>query len=111
MAGSALMFIYAKLCKSIAFLCISVYTVTYSTNILSCGNLQIHYLVENNSTVRDRIMDLKGRNFLTLKDFTTEEITSLIDLSAEVKEKKKNGVTVDHYKGKKVAMRCEKDST
>ena len=34
-------------------------------------------------------MDLKGRNFLTLKDFTPEEITYLLDLSAELKEKKK----------------------
>ena len=30
-------------------------------------------------------MNLKGRNFLTLKDFTPEEITYLINLSAEVK--------------------------
>ena len=36
-------------------------------------------------------MDLKGRNFLTLKDFTPEEITYLLDLSAELKEKKKKG--------------------
>ena len=34
-------------------------------------------------------MDLKGRNFLTLKDFTPEEITYLLDLSTELKEKKK----------------------
>ena len=34
-------------------------------------------------------MNLKGRNFLTLKDFTPEEITYLIDLSAELKAKKK----------------------
>ena len=33
-------------------------------------------------------MDLKGRNFLTLKDFTPEEITYLLDLSAELKAKK-----------------------
>ena len=38
-------------------------------------------------------MDLKGRNFLTLKDFTPEEITYLLDLSAELKEKKKKGST------------------
>ena len=56
-------------------------------------------------------MDLKGRNFLTLKDFTPEEITYLIDLSAEVKEKKKQGVPVDNYKGKNVALIFEKDST
>ena len=43
----------------------------------------------------DKTMDLKGRNFLTLKDFTAEEIEYLIDLAAELKEKKKQGVT-DH---------------
>ncbi len=56
-------------------------------------------------------MNLKGRNFLTLKDFTPEEITYLLDLSAEVKEKKKKGVPVDNYKGKNVALIFEKDST
>ena len=34
-------------------------------------------------------MNLKGRNFLTLKDFTPEEITYLIDLAAELKAKRK----------------------
>lgn len=34
-------------------------------------------------------MDLKGRSFLTLKDFTPEEIIYLIDLAAEYKDKKK----------------------
>ena len=34
-------------------------------------------------------MDLKGRNFLTLKDFTKEEIEYLLDLSADLKKKKK----------------------
>ena len=37
-------------------------------------------------------MDLKGRNFLTLKDFTAEEIIYLVDLAAELKEKKKKGI-------------------
>ena len=37
-------------------------------------------------------MNLKGRNFLTLKDFTSEEIEYLIDLSAELKAKKKQGI-------------------
>ena len=39
-------------------------------------------------------MDLKGRSFLTLKDFTAEEIEYLIDLAAELKEKKKKRVSV-----------------
>jgi len=56
-------------------------------------------------------MNLKGRNFLTLKDFTPEEIGYLLDLSAEVKRKKKAGIPVDHYKGKNVALIFEKTST
>lgn len=34
-------------------------------------------------------MNLKGRNFLTLKDFTPDEIRYLIDLAADLKAKKK----------------------
>ena len=56
-------------------------------------------------------MNLKGRNFLTLKDFTPEEITYLLDLSAELKEKKKKGIPVDVLRGKNVALIFEKTST
>ncbi len=56
-------------------------------------------------------MNLKNRNFLTLKDFTPEEITYLLDLSADLKEKKKKGIPVDHYRGKNVALIFEKTST
>ena len=56
-------------------------------------------------------MNLKKRNFLTLKDFTPEEITYLLDLSADLKEKKKKGIPVDHYRGKNVALIFEKTST
>ena len=56
-------------------------------------------------------MDLKGRHFLTLKDFTPEEIIYLLDLAAELKEKKKKGILVDHHRGKNVALIFEKDST
>ena len=54
-------------------------------------------------------MDLKGRSFLTLKDFTAEEIEYLIDLAAELKEKKKQGVPVDTLKGRNVALIFEKN--
>ena len=37
-------------------------------------------------------MNLKGRDFLTLKDYTPEEITYLIDLSAQLKDKKRKGI-------------------
>lgn len=56
-------------------------------------------------------MDLKGRNFLTLKDFTKEEIEYFINLATDYKEKKKQGVAVDTLKGKNVALIFEKTST
>ena len=37
-------------------------------------------------------MDLKGRNFLTLKDYTPEEITYLLDLAAQLKADKKERI-------------------
>ncbi|HIV26142.1 MAG TPA: ornithine carbamoyltransferase [Candidatus Scatomonas pullistercoris] len=56
-------------------------------------------------------MNVKGRNFLTLKDFTPEEITYLLDLAAELKDKKKRGVPVDTLRGKNIALIFEKTST
>ncbi len=56
-------------------------------------------------------MNLKGRSFLTLKDFTPDEIGYLIDLAAELKAKKKQGITGDSLKGKNVALIFEKPST
>ena len=54
---------------------------------------------------------LKGRHFLTLKDFTAEEIQYLLDLAADLKDKKKKGVPMDILKGKNVALIFEKTST
>ena len=56
-------------------------------------------------------MDLRGRNFLTLKDFTPEEITYMLDLAADLKDKKKKGIPVDKYRGMNVALIFEKTST
>ena len=56
-------------------------------------------------------MNLKGRNFLTLKDFTPEEITYLLDLAADLKDKKKKGIPVDYFRGKNIALIFEKTST
>ena len=56
-------------------------------------------------------MDLKGRHFLTLKDYTPEEINYLIDLAAELKAKKKQGIAHDELKGKNIALIFEKTST
>ena len=56
-------------------------------------------------------MDLKGRNFLTLKDFTPEEITYLLDLAAELKDKKKRGIYGTSLRHKNIALIFEKPST
>ncbi|MDO4323705.1 MAG: ornithine carbamoyltransferase [Lachnospiraceae bacterium] len=56
-------------------------------------------------------MNLKGRNFLTLKDYTPEEITYLLDLSAELKAKKKAGELTPYLTGKNIALIFEKTST
>ena len=56
-------------------------------------------------------MNLKGRHFLTLKDFSPEEIEYLLNLSAELKEKKKNGIIEQKLIGKNVALIFEKTST
>ena len=56
-------------------------------------------------------MNLKGRNFLTLKDFTPDEILYLIDLAAELKEKKKQGIRGNSLAGKNIALIFEKPST
>lgn len=55
--------------------------------------------------------ELKGRNFLTLLDFTPAEIGSLLDLAAELKAKKKAGIPHDTLHGKNVALIFEKTST
>ena len=56
-------------------------------------------------------MNLKGRDFLKLLDFTSEEIVYLLDLAAELKDKKKKGIPVDTLRGKNVALIFEKTST
>jgi len=56
-------------------------------------------------------MDLRGRDFLKLLDFTPEEILYLVDLAADLKDKKKKGIPVDHHRGKNIALIFEKTST
>lgn len=57
-------------------------------------------------------MDLKGKSFLKLLDFTPDEILYLIDLAADLKDKKKKGIlTQDMHRGKNVALIFEKTST
>ncbi len=56
-------------------------------------------------------MNLKGRHFLTLKDFTREEITGLLDFAAELKAKKKERISTKLCEGKNIALIFEKTST
>ena len=54
---------------------------------------------------------MKNRNFLTLLDFTPEEIKKLLSLSAELKAKKKSGIPHKLCEGKNIVLLFEKDST
>ena len=56
-------------------------------------------------------MDLKGRHFLKLLDYTPEEITYLLDLAADFKKKKKKGELTEYFRGKNIALIFEKTST
>lgn len=56
-------------------------------------------------------MSLKGKNFLTLKDFTPEEISAFLDLAAKLKKEKKAGTEPERLKGKNIALIFEKTST
>ena len=54
---------------------------------------------------------LQGKSFLKLLDFTPEEIDSLLNLAAELKQQKKMGISHRIHQGKNVALLFEKDST
>lgn len=56
-------------------------------------------------------MNLKGKSFLKLLDFTPDEIAELLALSAELKAKKKAGIPHDTLRGKNIALIFEKAST
>jgi ornithine carbamoyltransferase len=56
-------------------------------------------------------VNLKGRSFLTLMDFTPEEIRYLLDLSHDLKSKKRAGILGKTLRGKNVVLLFEKTST
>lgn len=56
-------------------------------------------------------MNLKGRHFLTLKDFSQEEIYYFLSLAAKLKAEKKAGIVKERLKGKNIALIFEKTST
>jgi len=56
-------------------------------------------------------VNLRGRSFLTLKDYAKEEITYLLDLAQDLKKKKRMGLSGDLLKGKNIVLLFEKSST
>jgi len=56
-------------------------------------------------------INLKGKNFITLKDFTTEEIKYLLNLSIDLKQKKRAGIKGKLLEGKNIVLLFEKTST
>jgi ornithine carbamoyltransferase len=56
-------------------------------------------------------VNLKGRSLLTLKDFTPEEIHYLLNLAADLKQKKRMGIPGDLLTGKNIVLLFEKAST
>ena len=56
-------------------------------------------------------MNLRGRSFLTLKDYSKDEIEYLLSLAGQLKEKKRKGILGDRLKGKNIALIFEKPST
>jgi ornithine carbamoyltransferase len=56
-------------------------------------------------------VNLRGKNFITLKDFTPEEIRYMLDLSSDLKAKKRAGIKGDLLTGKNVVLLFEKTST
>ncbi len=56
-------------------------------------------------------MNITGRNFLKLLDFTQEEILALLDLADDLKKQKQDGIAHDTLRGKNVALIFEKTST
>src|SRR6476660_7655285 len=57
------------------------------------------------------VVDLRGRHFLRLADYSPEEIRYLIDLAAELKADKRAGREEQKLVGKEIALIFEKDST
>ena len=65
---------------------------------------------EDVKKIKNKI-DLRGRNFLTLLDYTPEEIRYLLDLSKDLKDKKHKGIEHRYLKGENIVLLFEKTST
>ena len=68
-------------------------------------------MYEYGTRKRGFMIDLRGRNFLKIEDFTKEELRYLLDLAKDFKQKKKNREMHELLKGKNIALVFEKTST
>src|SRR5215469_2373913 len=66
---------------------------------------------ERSGTEVSTVIDLHGRHFLKLADYSADEIRYLLDLAAELKAAKKEGREEKRLAGKEIALIFEKDST
>ncbi len=89
-----------------------LYDIVYEKYEKMCGRVNLPRFVHILAALRkEQAMNLKGRSFITLKDYTPKEILYLLDLAADLKEKKKQGITGESLKGKNIALIFEKPST
>ncbi len=79
-------------------------------NLVSCKHTKKLIIINNNWRTYMAV-NLKGRSFLTLMDFTPEEIRYLLNLSENLKEKKRSGTTNYLLTGKNIVLLFDKTST
>ena len=75
------------------------------------GNENIYFTKSEDVKKVNNKIDLRGRNFLTLLDYTPEEIRYLLDLAKDLKNKKHNGIPHRYLNNKNIVLLFEKTST
>ena len=75
------------------------------------GNENIYFTKSEDVKKINNKIDLRGRNFLTLLDYTPEEIRYLLDLAKDLKNKKHNGIPHRYLNNKNIVLLFEKTST
>ncbi len=75
------------------------------------GNENIYFTKSEDVKKVNSKIDLRGRNFLTLLDYTPEEIRYLLDLSKDLKDKKHRGIPHRYLNNKNIVLLFEKTST
>ena len=75
------------------------------------GNENIYFTKREDVKKVNSKIDLRGRNFLTLLDYTPEEIRYLLDLAKDLKNKKHNGIPHRYLNNKNIVLLFEKTST